>query len=77
VVLTGERRVADKFGRRQSRPGSWCNRRLVVQSLTGSTAAVSPQSLQQLTDPTIHVAAYAAAFLFAVLVAAVVPFVFS
>jgi len=40
-------------------------------------AAVSPRSLLHLTDATIHVAAYAAAFLFAVLVAAVSTFGFS
>jgi len=75
---TGGRRVADKFGRRQYRPGSQSRRRrLVVQSLTVSTAAVSPRSLLHLTDDCIHVAAYAAAFLFAVLVAAVSPFGFS
>jgi len=82
LPLFGGRRVADKFGCRQSRPGSHSHRHLVVQSQTVSTrvieaAAISPQSLQHLTDATIHVAAYAAAFLFAVLVAAVSPFGFS
>jgi len=43
----------------------------------GLDAAVSPRSLLHLTDATVHVAAYAAAFLFAVLVAAVSPFGFS
>jgi len=66
VVLTGGRRVADKYRRRQSRPGSQSYRRLVVQSLTVSTAAISPRSLLHLTDATIHVAGYAAAFLFTV-----------
>jgi len=73
VVLTGGRRVANKFGRRQSRPGSQSRHRLVVQSPTDSTgvieaAAISPQSVLHLTDAGIHVAAYA------VLVAAVSPF---
>jgi len=77
VVLTGERRVADKFGRRQSRPGALSRRRLVIQSLTVSAAAVLRRSLLQLTEATFHVAAYAATFPFAVLVAAVSPFVFS
>jgi len=54
----------------------------IIQSPTVSTgvteaAAVLPPSLLFLTDVTIHVAAYAAAFLFAVLVAAVSPFGFS
>jgi len=52
-------------------------RRLVVQSPTISAAAVSLRSLLHMTDATIHVAVYAAAFLFAVLVAAVSPFGFS
>jgi len=43
----------------------------------GLDIAVSPRSLLHLTDATIHVAAYAAAFLFTVLVAAVSPFGFS
>jgi len=77
VVLTGGRRVADKYRRRQSRPGSQSRRCLIVQSLTVSTAAVSPRSLLYLTDATFHVAAYAAAFLFTVFVAAVSPFGFS
>jgi len=42
-----------------------------------STAADSPRSLLHLTDATIHVAAEAAAFLFAVFVAEVSPFGFS
>jgi len=77
VVLIGGRRVADKYRRRQSRPGSLSRLSLVVQSLTVSTAAVSPRSLLHLSYATIHVAAYAAAFLFTVLVAAVSPFGFS
>jgi len=48
-----------------------------VRTLTVSTAAVSPRSLLFLTDATIDIAAYAAAFLFAVLVAAVSSFGFS
>jgi len=43
----------------------------------GLDAAVSLRSLLHLPDATIHVAAYAAAFLFAVLVAAVFLFSFS
>jgi len=54
-----------------SRPCSLSRRRLVVQSLTVSTAAVSPRCLLHLTDAIFHVVAYAAAFLFTVLVAAV------
>jgi len=82
VVLTGGCHFADKFGCQQSRPGSQSRRHLVVQSPTVSTgvveaAAVSRRSLLPPTDAIIHVAAYAAAFLFAVLVAAVSLFGFS
>jgi len=63
VVLTGGRRVTDKFGHRRTRPGSQSRRRLVVQSPTDSTGiAEPPPSLLFLTDAIIHVAA----FLFAV-----------
>jgi len=48
-----------------------------VSSRVIEAAAVLPWSLLFLTYATIHVAAYAAAFLFAVLVAAVSPFGFS
>jgi len=55
----------------------WVHRAVTVTSSDGLDAAVSPRSLLHLTDATFQVAAYAAAFLFAVLVAAVSPFGFS